>query len=284
MACENNQNYESERVSDTPLISVIIPNYNNEVYLPSCLESVLSQDYPNFEVIVVDDASTDNSQDVLRGYCDNDSRVSAVLKQVNCGVGSAREEGIRRASGDYISTLDSDDIYLSASKLSDEYRVLKKFEKVSLRPIIAYSNIELISEVGRSIGVKNTNYAEGDILAGILSRSIMIPRDFLLSRALFHLVGGFNQKIPLYEDWDLKIRLAKQADFVFSGNCGIGYRQHSSGLSTTHYARHVYWLLYVGIRNFSCSLIRPYSRAAVPLSKKLLAMGYKGIIRKIKGA
>lgn len=263
-----------------PTISVVIPNYNNQIFLPACMESILSQDYPNFEVIIVDDASTDNSKNIIRDYCTKDSRVKALIRQKNGGVVNAREEGIRYATGDYISTLDSDDVYLSTSKLSDEYRVLKESEKTSLRPVVAYSKIKIISETGQSIGIPSYNLAEGDILEGILSRSVMIPRDFLLPKSLFYLVGGFNAKIPLYEDWDLKLRLAKCANFVYSGNSGIGYRQHNNGLSATHYWRHVYWLLYVFVLNFSFKEASSYARAIGPFVRKCFKLSIKGLFRK----
>ena len=264
------------------LISVIIPNYNNENFLHACMDSVLSQDYLDIEVVVVDDLSTDDSRKILNNYMASDGRVKVIFKTANEGVGQAREDGISYSSGNYIVTLDSDDVYLCKQKLSDEYRILKKNEQLSDRQVVAFSQIELLRENGESIGVPNRNIAEGDILDGLLSRSIMIPRDFLFKKSCYFDVGGFNQKISLYEDWDFKIRLAKKADFYFSGNKGVGYRQHAGGLSKMSTQRHIYWLLYIFCRNFSIDYGHTYIKALVPFLKKCFFIAYNRVSRKFK--
>ena len=93
---------------DCPLISVIIPVYNVEKYLRECLDSVLVQTYSNYEVILVDDGSTDTSHSICREYCDKDSRFKAYQKE-NGGASSARNFGLSFAKGEYLYFLDSDD-------------------------------------------------------------------------------------------------------------------------------------------------------------------------------
>lgn len=90
------------------MISVIIPVYNTEEYLPQCLDSLIAQTYRNLEIICVNDGSTDESLNVLSRYAEKDARVT-VLSQKNSGVSAARNAGIRAAKGDYISFIDSDD-------------------------------------------------------------------------------------------------------------------------------------------------------------------------------
>lgn len=100
-----------------PLISLIIPVYNVQDYLEECLDSVLLQDYGNFEVVVVNDGSTDNSREILENYERRDSRIR-VIDQRNKGLAGARNTGVATACGDYIAFVDSDDYvtpeYLSA--------------------------------------------------------------------------------------------------------------------------------------------------------------------------
>ncbi len=93
---------------NNPLVSIIIPVYNLEKYLPKCLDSVLAQTYKNIEIIPVDDGSTDNSAEVLKEYAKSDSRVKPVFKE-NGGVSSARNCGIDNSNGEYIYFLDGDD-------------------------------------------------------------------------------------------------------------------------------------------------------------------------------
>lgn len=91
-----------------PLISVIIPVYNAEKYLPKCIESVLQQTYSNLEIIMVDDGSQDNSVSIIESYQARDSRIK-LITQKNSGVSAARNTGIRNATGEYIGFVDSDD-------------------------------------------------------------------------------------------------------------------------------------------------------------------------------
>ena len=93
----------------TPLISVIVPVYNVEGYLEDCLESLLAQTYPSFEILLIDDASRDNSGAVCDAYAARDSRVRVIHFSENRGPSAARNEGIRRAQGAYISFVDADD-------------------------------------------------------------------------------------------------------------------------------------------------------------------------------
>ena len=90
------------------LISVIIPVYNVEQYVESCLNSVIDQSYTNLEIILVDDGSTDRSGEICGQYALKDSRIK-VIHEENAGLGEARNRGLRIASGDYICFVDSDD-------------------------------------------------------------------------------------------------------------------------------------------------------------------------------
>ena len=91
-----------------PLISVVIPVYNAEQFLPACLDSVLHQDYPSFEILVIDDGSTDGSAALIDRYAAREPRIVA-LHQRNAGVSAARNRGLTEARGEYIAFVDADD-------------------------------------------------------------------------------------------------------------------------------------------------------------------------------
>ena len=93
---------------NNPLISVIIPVYNAEPFLPACLDSVLSQDYSSFEILVIDDGSTDNSAAIIDRYAAREPRIVA-LHQSNAGVSAARNRGLAEARGEYSAFVDADD-------------------------------------------------------------------------------------------------------------------------------------------------------------------------------
>jgi glycosyltransferase involved in cell wall biosynthesis len=231
-------------------ISVIVPNYNNRQYLESCLDSVLSQDYTDLEVIVIDDCSTDGSEEIIREYSSRDERIVPVFNEKNLGVAVNRHKGILRAGGMYITTLDSDDIFLRTDKLSREHEVMQAKVAAGIRNGIVFSGILLLKADGSRLGIQGSNIQEGDILNHIVRRSCLIPRDFLFSREQYVAAGGFDPRIPIYEDWDLKIRLARKNLFYYSGIDGIGYRRHGAGLSSASPLYHAWWLGRIFCKNF----------------------------------
>ena len=91
-----------------PEISIIIPIYNSSVFLPKCIGSVLAQTFNDYELLLIDDGSTDNSLDIIREYADKEQRIR-VFHQNNAGVGSARNTGLREAKGKWVTFVDSDD-------------------------------------------------------------------------------------------------------------------------------------------------------------------------------
>ncbi len=99
----------NESLMSKPLVSVIVPVFNSEMYISECIYSITSQSYPNLEIIIVNDGSTDNSSEIIQTLKKKDSRI-IVLSQTNKGVSSARNRGIDQASGEYIAFLDSDDL------------------------------------------------------------------------------------------------------------------------------------------------------------------------------
>lgn len=100
---------KKERKNVLPKVSIIIPVYNTEQYIGECIESILKQTLTDFELILVDDCSTDNSLTILKSYANNDPRITLVESSVNTGVGEARNKGIELATGEYIAFVDSDD-------------------------------------------------------------------------------------------------------------------------------------------------------------------------------
>lgn len=226
-----------------------MPNYNNSEYVEKAVRSVLSQSLKNIELIVVDDRSTDNSLDILKELQKTDSRLSVIQNERNVGVSKTRDNGIKHANSDIITTLDSDDILLSTNKLEQEYKILEthQFDKY----VIAFSGIQKIDKYDSVVDKLNSyrKVKEGRIYEELLTRACLIPRDFMFSKHAYDEVGGFDFDIPIYEDWDLKIRLSKIAKYIYTGIPGIGYRQLSTGLSSVKKVEHERWIDYVFNKN-----------------------------------
>ena len=211
-------------------ISIITANRNKEKYLSACINSVLDQDYSDFELIIIDDKSDDNSLDIIRSY--HDGRIRTIVLDKNVGVAKARNIGIKNANGHYITTLDSDDVYLAPNKLRSEFNLLKKYEATG-KTIIAFSNVVRLTEEGKKYRIisKGKSVIQGNLFKGLLKRSIFIPRDFLCKKSVLEDVGLYNETLRIYEDWDLKLRIAKYYEYYFTYVLGVGYRDTSHGLA-----------------------------------------------------
>lgn len=215
-------------------VSIIIANYNNAQYLPECFDSILSQAYKDIEIVVVDDCSTDHSREIIQSYNSKYSGLfTPVLLPENKGVARARHQGILKAKGQYITTLDADDYYADSRKLDEEMRLVLDYKNQKNSDIIAFSNIlQKINDGKTHLAGNKKNIAEGFIIEQILARSCMIPRDFVFLKSAYYEVGGYDFGLITHEDWDLKIRLANLYEFHCTGLTGTAYRQHPYGLSS----------------------------------------------------
>ncbi|MHB8790390.1 MAG: glycosyltransferase family 2 protein [Desulfobulbaceae bacterium] len=238
-------------MSDQETISVIIPNYNNGLYIDKCLDSVAGQSYGNLEIIIIDDCSTDSSPDIIRLYAARDKRFVPIFNADNIGVARNRHKGLMMCRGAYVSTLDSDDVYCRPDKLEKEYARMREKQQEGLDNCIVFSGIVLIDRNGKVLGRQHDVIREGAIMNDIVRRTCMVPRDFLFTREQYLAAGGFDTRIRIYEDWDLKIRLAKRNRFYYSGIDGIGYRRHGAGLSAASPLCHAGWLLRIFAKNYS---------------------------------
>ena len=235
-----------------PLLSVIVANYNNGSYLRDCLDSILEQTYKNVEIIVSDDASTDNSPEIIREYeAKHPGIVKGIFSTVNRGVSKNRHGAILQVEGEYITTLDSDDYYADPRKLQMEMELIAEHKKRTGRDVITFSNIQLVKADKKLICIlgNENNIREGYILEEILTRSCMIPRDYIIKKNDYFEMGGYDHQFPIYEDWDLKIRLAARYEFYYTGIVGTAYRRHGTGLSSLPLSRNIKWMKKVFKKN-----------------------------------
>src|SRR5574344_2461092 len=125
------------------MISIIICTYNRADLLPKAIASVLSQSYQDFELIIIDDASTDNTKDVIP----NDDRIKYYKNEVNLGISKSRNLGVSLSCGQYIAMLDSDDYWLDNNKLQKQLEVINQDSKIGL----VGTGIILVDEQGNKI-------------------------------------------------------------------------------------------------------------------------------------
>lgn len=207
-----------------PQVSVVIPTYNNAAYLPQTIASALAQEHASHEVVVVDDGSTDETQDVLAPYRDR----IRVVRQENAGVSAARNHGLRLARGEYIVFLDGDDLLLPG-KLRTQVALLEERADVGY----VHSGWHRIDENGQHLGTVEPWHTAPELsLENWLIRKPVFMGAMLIRRDWIERGGGFDVSLPQGEDLKLffqMVLLGCQGAWVRQPT--VCYRQHGSSLT-----------------------------------------------------
>ncbi|MDL1967166.1 MAG: glycosyltransferase [Deltaproteobacteria bacterium] len=182
-----------------PLVSVIIPTYNRGWILKKAIDSVLAQNFTDFELIVVNDGSTDNTQDILNLYKED----IIVLQQDNKGVSAARNRGIASASGLFIAFLDSDDLWLP-KKLS----IHVDFFNANPDALICQTEEIWVRNGLRVNPKKRHKKLSGDIFEPSLYLCLVSPSAVMIKRNLFEKTGMFDESLLACEDYDMWLRVS----------------------------------------------------------------------------
>jgi glycosyltransferase involved in cell wall biosynthesis len=194
--------------SNTPLVSVILPTYNRSATLGRAISSVLKQELTNFELLVVDDASTDDTFEVMRRY--TDSRIRYLKLHENRGAHAARNFGIAESRGQYVSFQDSDDESFPG-KHNSQFEALQECPSARVAFIRGCS----VKPLGRSRLIPGRYLVDkstcDDFLDLLMEGSMISTPLLFIERELLNEVGGFDEsRSHLMEDWELCIRLAKK--------------------------------------------------------------------------
>jgi glycosyltransferase involved in cell wall biosynthesis len=201
----SNNGYDSRSTSTVPMVSVIVPTYNRGYCIAACLRSVLDQSFKNFEIIVVDDASKDDTRAQVDSV--GDPRIRYVAHEKNKGGAAARNSGIRVAGGEFIAFLDSDD-YWHPEKLDKQISAL---QKLGLGYGLSYTWISCVDEEGKEVLRINPDI-DGDCFQEMLvSNFIGSFSNIVVRKALLLEVGALDETFRSCQDWDLFIRLTRRA-------------------------------------------------------------------------
>lgn len=197
-----------------PKVSVILTTYNRAVFISRAIKSVLNQTYKDFELIVVDDGSTDNTERVLRRF--SDERIYYTKHKVNKGAAAARNTGLKLAKGELIAFQDSDDEWLP-HKLQ---RQIEVFKKLPPRIGVVYSNMKPIAGDGVCTSWEAVRVMPDD---GIVYRQFLLNfrglrlqiGTSMIRGECFENVGGFDERLPRFIDIELFIRISKYYYFYY---------------------------------------------------------------------
>ena len=228
-------------MSESPKVSVVIPNYNHALYLPRRIESVLAQTYRNIEVIILDDCSTDNSRAIIREYAQKDKRIKVLFNSINSGTTFKQwNKGVEAAKGQYIWIAESDDF-------ADEH-----FIDVLIKPLeedtdigLSYCMSYIVDSQGKIVGNMlpqgystldytrwehdYTNNGQQECQNYMIHKNVIPNASALLFRkSAFVQMGGAPEYLRLSGDWLTYIKMLKHTNIAYNNNYLNYYRVHSN--------------------------------------------------------
>lgn len=281
----------------TPKVSICVPNYNYGHFLEKAVESVLNQTWGSFEIVVVDDASRDDSLSRLKAF--NDKRLRVYRNQRNLGRAGNINKAISLASGDYIAIVPSDGLLLPGS-LEQRVACLDNNPKVCL----AYCAVRFIDEAGQPIG-DHLPYAYPYVRSGteefcdLIGGNYIYTISALMRRNYVEQLGRLDESVsPAHRDWHLFLRLTTVGDFAYLPEVLVAERKHprnfTEEIALTEIPRIsrllVLWAVFQELRRDGSELVRledyAFRRAAIDalnVAWKALAAGNKALARKHVG-
>lgn len=220
-----------------PLVSVVVPAYNSESFIKEAIDSVLNQDYPAIEVLVIDDGSTDSTPDIIRGFGD---RVR-LISQNNKGSAAARNMGIISAKGKYIAFLDADDVWRSDKISLQVAALMPSGYKMAYSSFIRwypnhsgqYPAPESQFSIPDHPNLTNAKIVTGWTYSYLLLDCIVWTSTVIVEKAELEKVGLFDEHLRKGQDYDLWLRLSRQIEMLGIPQPMALYRMHNTNITSS---------------------------------------------------
>ncbi|NJM22916.1 MAG: glycosyltransferase [Richelia sp. RM2_1_2] len=216
-----------------PSISIVITVYNRSRYLGTAIESVLNQTRRDFELIIWDDASTDDSLDIAYQYAERDKRISVIAAEQNTGFPPAIKAAVAATTGDYIGWIDSDDV-LAPTAIEETSLILNNYPQVGL----VYTDYELMDSEGNLHGLGprcQIPYSKEGLLVDLMTFHFRLIR-----RSVYDAVGGIDDSFASGEDYDLCLKLSEVTEVYHIAKPLYYYRRHSGNVTNDN-LKNIYW-------------------------------------------
>jgi len=210
-----------------PKISVVIITYNRARLLPEAIESVLSQSFKDWELLIVDDASTDGTESVVKKYIDKDERIGYYKNESNIKISRSRNRGLELARGKYIAVLDSDDSWCDVEKLQKQYDFLEQNADF----VLSAGGVIVIGDNSQEIKRYLKTSTDEDIRSGILAQNPIVHSAVMYRREIALSSGGYDVALNTAEDYDLWLRIGRKGKMYNFSEYFVRYRIHGNNIS-----------------------------------------------------
>ena len=209
------------------MISIIIPLYNKERYIEDCVHSITSQGFSSYEIVIVNDGSTDASLSIAQKLSQGNPSIR-VIDKPNGGVSSARNCGVKAAKGDWVLLLDADD-----TLLPDSLSIFSKYCSPSSYKVIIANYFTVFGDHK----IQNSKLKQEQILNNPLKyiwyrRLYSRPGNTLIHKSVFDLIGGYDEDLAYNEDYEFSLRLLSVFKALYIPNCVMNYTDCATGASS----------------------------------------------------
>lgn len=211
-----------------PAISVLLSVYNAEKYVAIAIDSILNQSFTDFELIAVDDCSTDKSWDILQQYMKRDGRIISVRNQVNLGGCKTLNVGLELAKGKYIARLDNDD-WCYPDRLEKQFNFLELHSEVG----IVGGVMEIMNQNGKIIGKREYHISDGLIRKNIFRYSPFSHPLVMIRKSILDKVGYYDPACAPADDYDLYFRIGCESHFANLSDVLLRYRVVSGSITSS---------------------------------------------------
>ena len=211
------------------LVSINIVTHNRAQYIGDAVRSILSQDYENWEIIIIDDCSTDNTKNIVKDFTE-DERIKYYLVNKQKNISAVRNIALGYSQGQYIAVLDSDDMWCDNTKLSKQVNFFKENPEY----VVVGSSAIAINEENKEIDKILKPVTDKEIRDIFLTKNPFMHSSVVFNRKIVYEVGKYNEGISYGEDFDLFLRLGKVGKLYNLPNFFIKYRIHEGNEASKH--------------------------------------------------
>ncbi len=209
------------------MISIIITTKNGSPTIERAIKSIQAQTEKDFEIIVISDASTDDTEEKVKRMSTEDSRIKLILLTENVGPGKARTLAIEKSQGEFIAILDDDDFWISSEKLETQKNFLLENPD---HVLVGSDHVRFVDEEGKILFIFESEKTDEEIKRHIFLHNPFVTSSVLFRKEAYLKAGGFSE-LRLAEEYELWLSMGLYGKFANLRNCEIEYTQRASGLT-----------------------------------------------------